>query len=117
MIDIKKASKQELVDLLMVDACAIEDMIDVRKSATYINEYGNECPLFISGPERKIHVHIKLFMRLAEIIKPEIIVIPREIREGGEYSKRKFIMELCGHKYEIFMLYTEKEGKEWNLDF
>lgn len=115
MVDIKRANKQELIDLLMVDAMAIESMIEMRKHAQYTMG-GCELSLFTHDPMREIHVQPILFVRLAELIKPDVAVVPREIRKG-EYNERHFIMNLRGHDYKIFMLYTDKEAKIWNLDF
>ena len=116
MIDIKKANKQELMDILHEEAMLIEDSIAVDKRLRYEGENGYDYPLFMGVPERKMQICIKFFMRLAEVLKPEIAIITREMRQS-EYSKRRFYVNLCGHEYEIFMLYSKEEAEQWNLDF
>ena len=114
MIDFKKATKQELTDLLLVDARAIESMIEMRKNAVY-KEDNVELSMFTHDPKREIHVQPIFFKALADFYKPLVAVIP--MAERGPffiYNERFFYMDLLGKEYKIFCLYTEETI--WNSE-
>lgn len=111
MIDLKKATRKELIDLLLVDVRAIESMLEMRKTATYEPDdcKGYEYSLFIHEPLREIYVSEPLFQAVADFVRPDIVIEPPETRCGGEseYWERHFYLELLGQKYKIFSLFKE----------
>ena len=114
MIDFKKATKQELTDLLLVDARAIESMIEMRKKAVFAM---NDIPhaLFTHDPQREIHVSPIFFKALADYYKPLIAIIPKTERgENLTFDEKFFYLDLLGKEYKIFCLYTEETI--WNSE-
>ncbi len=111
MVDLEKASKQELIDILIIEASLIEDMIKLREEARYGTESLN-FSLFVDNPDRRIFVDTVFFKALVEKIRPEITIIPKEIQdpEDKEFNKRFFILNLCDNDYEIFDIFTDKEA-------
>lgn len=108
MIDLKKATKEELMDLLLVDVRAIESMIAMRKKATYGTEEYPKCKfsMFIHDPNREIFVAGPFFKALADCVRPDIVILTPEMRES-EYGERYFYLDLLGKKYKIFELFKE----------
>ena len=105
MIDLKKATKDELVKLLLINAQLIEDTISLYNN-TIQDEY---TPIFTGIPERTIQIENNFWDRLVEERVPrEVSIIPDYIR-NSVWSKREFDMLMCGHNYKIFNLYVSKE--------
>lgn len=111
MFDLKKATKEELIDLLLVEAAAIENMLEVRRRAVYqIEGYPDlEFSMFVHEPARVIFVGAAFFKALTDRIQPEVKIEFAENRCGGkgEFNKRFFYLDLLGQKYEIFDLFKE----------
>ena len=111
MIDLKKATQKELIDLLLVEARAIESMLEMRKMATCELDdcKGYEYSLFVHCPLREIFASELLFQAIADLVKPDIVIVPPEERCGNEsgYWERYFYLELLGQKYKIFSLFEE----------
>lgn len=108
MFDLKKATKEEMLELLYVDVLAIESMIEMRKDAKYGTEEYPECEfsMFIHDPNREIFVAGPFFKALADCIRPDIVIETPEMRES-EYGERYFYLDLLGKKYKIFELFKE----------
>jgi hypothetical protein len=103
MLDLKKATKEEMLDILLQEAQLIEDMKDLHKMAK--DEDGS---IFTGEPLRSIQIEDNFWNRLIEERIPEEIIITPKYTRKSDYDKRSFILKLCGNNYEIFNLYNKE---------
>lgn len=116
MFDLKKATKEELLDVLTKRAQIIEDYIrlnnetsqgDVCEDLRPFTVYA-EGTLFTSVPLREIQIEDNFWERLEETMDLEINIKDADMRDSI-YSYREFAIDLCGHKYRIFNLFVEED--------
>lgn len=113
MFDLKKATKEELVDVLTQMAQTIEDhrrIYEETAQGETVILLGNlfaEGALFTCPPMRTIQIEDIFWKRLVEVLRPEIHCRDA-VSRNSVYAERTFHIDLCGHKYEILNLYCEE---------
>ena len=116
MFDLKKATKEELLDVLTERAQIVEDYVRLYSETAQGKVYKKLRPftvfaegsLFTSAPLREMQIESNFWERLAEALDPEI-KYEDAVSRDSVYSYREFTIDLCGHKYQIFNLYIEED--------
>ena len=117
MFDLKKATKEDLLNLLEQMAKLHEDYLRIYCdtaqgevsvcSCPYIPFYADGS-LFTGIPDFKIQVEEIFWDRLVEVLDPEI-KFEGAVARDSIFDCRHFEHEFFGHVYKIVNLYTEKE--------
>ena len=116
MFDLKKATKEELLDVLTERAQIVEDyvrlysetaqgevVVDIRPFTIFA-----EGTLFTSAPLREFQIEDIFWDRLVEVLDPDIKYEESTARDSI-YSYREFAIDLCGQKYRVFNLFVEED--------
>lgn len=116
MFDLKKATKEELLDVLTERAQIVEDYVRLYSETAQGKVYEKFRPftvfaqgsLFTAAPLREMQIESNFWERLAEALDPEI-KYEDAVSRDSVYSYREFTIDLCGHKYRIFNLFVEED--------